>query len=109
LEFGHAKGGLVLKATIRERGQLTIPARMRREAQLAEGSVVELELVDDGILIRPHVLFDADSGIDAAFARSVIEHTRAGYEALRADPEAWQKELGEREELDGSLADRLDD
>jgi predicted transcriptional regulator len=33
----------------------------------------------------------------------------AAYARLRADPAAWEEELAERAELDGTLADGLDD
>lgn len=33
----------------------------------------------------------------------------AAYAALRADPESWSEELAEREALDGTLADDLDE
>jgi predicted transcriptional regulator len=33
----------------------------------------------------------------------------AAYERLQADPVAWAEELAEREELEGTLADGLDD
>lgn len=33
----------------------------------------------------------------------------AAYAALRADPQAWARELAERAELDGTLADGLED
>jgi predicted transcriptional regulator len=33
----------------------------------------------------------------------------AAYERLQADPVAWEEELAERRELEGTLADGLDD
>jgi AbrB family looped-hinge helix DNA binding protein len=94
---------------IRERGQMTIPAEIRRQAHLEEGSLVELEVVDDGVLLRPRMIVDPDTAIDAAFARAVISTTVAGYEALRSDPARWDEELRERELLSGTLGDGLDE
>lgn len=44
---------------MREKGQITIPAEIRRAARLAEGDPVEVELVQDGILLRPQKIIDA--------------------------------------------------
>lgn len=49
---GHA-------ATVRAKGQVTIPAEIRQAAGLEEGDPVEVEIVDDGILLRPMKLIDA--------------------------------------------------
>lgn len=77
-------------ATIRERGQVTIPANVRREAQLDEGAVVEFEVREEGVLLRPRLIAD----IDNAFIREVISSTTDGYEDLRA---------GETAPLDSSV------
>lgn len=45
--------------TVRAKGQVTIPAGVRQAARLEEGDLVEVELVEDGILIRPMKLIDA--------------------------------------------------
>ena len=45
--------------TVRTKGQVTIPAGVRQAARLEEGDPVEVELVEDGILIRPMKLIDA--------------------------------------------------
>jgi antitoxin PrlF len=39
-------------ATIRRKGQLTIPAEIRRAAELDEGDEVEFEVTEQGILLR---------------------------------------------------------
>ena len=46
-------------ATIRNKGQVTIPAHIRRAAHLEEGDPVEFELVAEGILLRPRKVIDA--------------------------------------------------
>lgn len=45
--------------TIRNRGQVTIPAGIRRAARLEDGDPVEVELVPEGILLRPRKVIDA--------------------------------------------------
>jgi hypothetical protein len=37
------------------------------------------------------------------------EQTNAAYAALRADPEAWQKELQERRDWEATLVDGLEE
>lgn len=46
-------------STVRERGQWTIPAEIRRAARIEEGDVLEAELVEEGILLRVHKVIDA--------------------------------------------------
>lgn len=99
----------ILTARIRPKGQLTIPLRARRHAGLQEGSIVELEMVDGGILLRPRPLADEEMSVDAEFAKKMIAETVAGYAALREDPGAWRIELRERAELEGPLGDRLNE
>ena len=45
--------------TIRAKGQLTIPAEIREQAHLEEGDPVEIEVVPEGILLRPQKVIDA--------------------------------------------------
>lgn len=49
---GHA-------TTVRAKGQVTIPAEIRQAARLEEGDPVEVEIVEDGILLRPMKMIDA--------------------------------------------------
>lgn len=44
---------------LRSKGQITIPADIRRAVHLQEGDPVEVELVPDGILLRPQKVIDA--------------------------------------------------
>jgi AbrB family looped-hinge helix DNA binding protein len=44
---------------VRAKGQVTIPADIRQAARLEEGDPVEVEIVDDGILLRPMKMIDA--------------------------------------------------
>jgi len=46
-------------SVVRDRGQWTIPAEIRRAARIDEGDVLEAELVEDGILLRVRKVIDA--------------------------------------------------
>jgi len=63
------------ETTVRGRGQVTIPTGIRKAARLEEGDPLEVELVPEGILLRP---------------RKVIDSTQAWFWTLE-----WQ--AGERE------------
>jgi AbrB family looped-hinge helix DNA binding protein len=45
--------------TIRKKGAVTIPADIRKAARLDEGDIVEVEMTEEGILLRPKKLIDA--------------------------------------------------
>lgn len=45
--------------TVRGKGQVTIPSEVRAAAHIEEGTVVELTVTEDGVLMRPKVLVDA--------------------------------------------------
>lgn len=44
---------------VRAKGQVTIPREIRERAQLEEGDPVEVEMVPEGILLRPQKVIDA--------------------------------------------------
>jgi AbrB family looped-hinge helix DNA binding protein len=44
---------------MRRKGQITLPSEVRRAAHLAEGDPVEVELVEEGILLRPKKVIDS--------------------------------------------------
>lgn len=48
-----------VRTTVRSKGQLTIPADVREAAHLEEGDIVEVQVVPEGILLRPKKLIDA--------------------------------------------------
>lgn len=95
-------------ATIRDRGQVTIPAGVRKQAQLEEGAVVEFEVREEGVLLRPKIAI-AELELDDAFIREVIASTTNAYEELRGERAAWTEEIAERTVLEGSLSDGLED
>ena len=44
---------------VRGKGQITIPSEIRRAARLEEGDPIEVEIVPEGILLRPGKVIDA--------------------------------------------------
>jgi antitoxin PrlF len=68
---------------IRNKGQVTIPADVRRALHLEEGDPVEVEVVEAGILLKPQKVIDAtqawfwSSGWQERIGRSV-EQVEAG-------------------------------
>ncbi len=47
------------RMTLRAKGQLTLPDEIRKAAHLTEGDMLEAELTDEGILLRPKKIIDA--------------------------------------------------
>jgi AbrB family looped-hinge helix DNA binding protein len=48
-----------VRSEVRSKGQITIPAALRKAARIVEGDLVELEVTTDGILMRPLKAIDA--------------------------------------------------
>ncbi|MCY7302779.1 MAG: AbrB/MazE/SpoVT family DNA-binding domain-containing protein [Thermoleophilia bacterium] len=46
-------------SVVRGKGQITIPSEIRKAAHLEEGDPVEIEIVEEGILLRPQKVIDA--------------------------------------------------
>jgi len=44
---------------VRSKGQITLPREVREAAHLEEGDPVEIEVVDEGILLRPKKVIDS--------------------------------------------------
>jgi antitoxin PrlF len=49
----------MVRATLRARGQLTLPEEIRVAARLEEGDLLDAEITADGILLRPQKLVDS--------------------------------------------------
>ena len=47
------------KTVVRGKGQVTIPSDIRRAVHLEEGDLIEVEVVAEGILLRPKKIIDA--------------------------------------------------
>jgi AbrB family looped-hinge helix DNA binding protein len=54
----NQRGREMVTATLRRNGQVTIPQEIRQAAHLDEGDQVAVEIVADGILLRPLKLID---------------------------------------------------
>lgn len=51
---------MVARTTLRDEGQLTVPEEIRKAAHLEAGDSIDVELTDDGILLRPVKTIDPD-------------------------------------------------
>jgi antitoxin PrlF len=49
----------VPRTTLRAKGQLTLPEEIRAAARLEEGDLLETEITEEGILLRPQKVIDA--------------------------------------------------
>jgi AbrB family looped-hinge helix DNA binding protein len=47
------------RTTLRAKGQLTLPEEIRKAARLDEGDLLEAEITDEGILLRPQKVIEA--------------------------------------------------
>ena len=47
------------RTTLRAKGQLTLPEEIRSLAHLEEGDLLDAEITEDGILLRPRKVIDA--------------------------------------------------
>jgi AbrB family looped-hinge helix DNA binding protein len=47
------------RTTLRARGQITLPEDIRSAARLEEGDLLDAEITEDGILLRPRKIIDA--------------------------------------------------
>ena len=85
---------------VRTKGQVTIPADVRRAVQLEEGDPLEVEVVAEGILLRPQKVIDATQ---AWF------WSRAWQERIRRSVEQVEGGLGERSDTDEDFLAALDE
>jgi AbrB family looped-hinge helix DNA binding protein len=85
------------KTVIRSKGQITIPSSIRKAARLEEGDPIEVELVSEGILLRPGKVIDASQAwfwtsdwqgkereADADLAAGAVERYESDEEFLAA-------------------------
>jgi AbrB family looped-hinge helix DNA binding protein len=83
--------------TLRAKGQLTLPEEIREAARLEEGDLLDAELTDEGILLRPQKIVDATQAwywtpewqagereVEADLAAGRIETFSSGEELVRA-------------------------
>jgi antitoxin PrlF len=85
------------RTTLRAKGQLTLPEEIRAAAHLEEGDLLEAELTEDGILLRPQKVIDATQAwfwtpewqagereAEADLAAGRVETFASGEDLLRA-------------------------
>ena len=53
------KEGKMAASRMRDKGQVTLPREIREAAHLETGDPIQVELVDEGILLRPQKVIDA--------------------------------------------------
>ena len=80
--------------TVRNKGQVTIPADIRRATGLEEGDPVEVEVVEGGILLRPQKVIDATQAWfwSSAWQKSIrrsVEQIEAGKGVVSDDDETF--------------------
>ncbi len=86
------------RTTLRAKGQLTLPEEIRAAARLEEGDLLDAELTDDGILLRPQKI------VDATQAWYWTPEWQAGEREVEADLAAGRIEtFSSSEELLGAL------
>ncbi len=49
----------MVRTALRAKGQITLPADIRKAVHLEEGDLLEAEITSEGILLRPQKLIDA--------------------------------------------------
>ena len=82
-----------------KRGALVIPAVLRQQIGLEDGTPVVAEARDGGVFIRPLV----GRAISSERRRAVLDAANRAYAVLRADHNSWAAEQAERTAWD-SLA-----
>jgi AbrB family looped-hinge helix DNA binding protein len=94
-------------ATVRERGQVTIPKEVREATLIEEGVVVEFDVRDDGVFMRPRIVVDG-LDLEPAFIREIIETTHHGFDAIAGDETALAELRAEQDVFDGAVGDGLE-
>ena len=75
---------MTMQTTVTRKGQVTIPAEIRRELDLKEGERISVERQGDAVLLRrAHSVAEQTAGVLAAYQRtprSTAEEERAAFE-----------------------------
>lgn len=72
-------------------GQVTLPAELRRQFQLAEGVYLEASAVEGGILLRPVVIVDRATAWQQLLG--IIEEDKWAGPEPRPEPDAEERQL----------------
>lgn len=91
---------------VRGKGQVTIPADVREAVHLEEGDLVEVDVTDDGILLRPRKVVDAAQAWFwtsewQAREREASQEARAGRGERFSSGEELLRALGARSKRSG--------
>jgi AbrB family looped-hinge helix DNA binding protein len=70
--------------TVSDKGQITVPAKARRELGIKPGDSVEVEVVDDTLVVRPVKSLRSLRGI---FAGIAAQHPIGEWEKVRTETE----------------------
>jgi AbrB family looped-hinge helix DNA binding protein len=74
---------------IRERAQITLPAKLRKALKLEKGDYLEAELVEGGVVLKPVALVDRD------VARARLKSLLRGSRYVGPGPEPSEDEVME--------------
>lgn len=61
-------------------GQLTLPKRLREQLQISEGDILEADIQDEAIVLRPKVLLDKNQAWQKL--RAVMEQVGRRHQAI---------------------------
>lgn len=80
--------------TVKPKFQVTIPAKLRKSAQLREGDILEASVVEGGILLRPKALVDREAVADRLEA--LLDNTPTAEEDVgKSDDEVMREAVSE--------------
>lgn len=80
--------------TVKPKFQVTIPAKLRKRIDLQEGDLMEADIVEDGILLRPKSVVDGKAVSDRI--SSILAHTEPSPDdAGRSEGEIMQDTLAD--------------
>ena len=87
-------------AIVRGKGQITLPREVREAAHIEEGDPVEVEMTDEGILLRPKKMVDASqawfwTATWQAGETRATEDIRTGRTKVHKSTDAFLAALGE--------------
>jgi AbrB family looped-hinge helix DNA binding protein len=74
---------------IRERAQITLPAKVRKALKIEQGDYLEAELVEGGVMLKPVAL------VDRGVARARLEALLRGSRYVGPEPEPSEDEVME--------------
>jgi AbrB family looped-hinge helix DNA binding protein len=95
---------VTVQTRVGKHGTVVIPAAVRRQYHLDEGTTLLIEERPDGVLLRPAV-----APITAEERERFFDELDAMVAEAQQDPEGWAEELAERRLLENTLLDGLEE